>query len=114
MCCSRPANPRATPHCTTGSRTWRTGVQTCPTEPCSRPRSGCGYDQAKASLFDAFERGIPYYSAGVAWLLDGLTLFAGEDPEAEERMKLVHKVAQRLDVSQAFTVIRLSDKARRK
>jgi len=40
-----------------------------------------------------------------------LTLFADEDPEANERMKLVHKVAQRLDVSQAFTVIRLSDKA---
>jgi hypothetical protein len=78
------------------------------------PNDDTCYDQAKASLFDAFERGIPYYSAGVAWLLDGLTLFAGEDPEAEERMKLVHKVAQRLDVSQAFTVIRLSDKARRK
>ena len=78
------------------------------------PNDHACYDHAKTSLFDAFERGIPYYSAGVAWLLDGLTMFAEEDPEAEERMKLVHKVAQRLDISQAFTVIRLSDKSRRK
>ena len=74
---------------------------------------GC-YDLAKAALFKAFERGIPYYSAGVAWLLDGLTLFAGEDAEANKRMKLVHKVAQRLDVSQPFTVICVSDKVRTK
>jgi hypothetical protein len=78
------------------------------------PHDGNCYDIAKAALFEAFERGIPYYSCGVAWLLDGLTLFAEEDPEAKERMQLVHKVAQRLDISQAFTVIRLSDKARRK
>jgi hypothetical protein len=77
------------------------------------PNDNACYDQAKASLFDAFERGIPYYSAGVAWLLDGLTLFAEEDSEANERMKLVHKVAQRLDVSQAFTVIRVTDRALR-
>jgi hypothetical protein len=72
------------------------------------------YDIAKAALFEAFERGIPYYSAGVAWLLDGLTVFADEDPEAKERMQLVHKVAQRLDVAQAFTVISLSDTPARK
>ena len=74
---------------------------------------GC-YDVAKAALFEGFERGIPYYSAGVAWLLDGLTSFADEDAEANKRMKLVHKVAQRLDVSQAFTVIRVSDRVRPK
>lgn len=73
------------------------------------PRNSESYDAAKASLFDAFDRGIPCYSAGVAWLLDGLTIFANEDLEAKERMRLVHKVAQRLDISQPFTVIRLSN-----
>jgi hypothetical protein len=72
------------------------------------------YDAAKASLFKAFDRGIPYYSAGVAWLLDGLTLFAEEDPLAKQKMQKVQLVAQRLDVSQAFTVIRLIDKQKRK
>lgn len=72
------------------------------------------YDIAKARLFEAFDRGIPYFSVGVAWLLDGLTLFSDEDPEAKERMQIVHRVAQRLDVAQAFTVVRLSDKARQR
>jgi hypothetical protein len=78
------------------------------------PKDSNSYDLAKTALFEAFERGIPYYSAGVAWLLDGLTLFADDDPAAKERMQLVHKVALRLDVSQPFTVVRLSDKPKRK
>lgn len=77
------------------------------------PNDGNCYEIARTSLFEAFERGIPFYSTGVAWLLDGLTLFADDDPEARERMKLVHKVAQRTDTSQAFTVIRLGNRKKR-
>ncbi len=66
--------------------------------------------EAKASLLEAFDRGIPYYSAGVSWLLDGLTQFA-DDVAVAEKMKRVHRVALRLDVSQAFTVIRTSERA---
>jgi hypothetical protein len=73
------------------------------------PTDQGSYDEARASLFEAFDRGIPYFSAGVARLLDGLTLFP-DDAEAKERMMLVQRVAQRLDLSQAFTVIRLSDR----
>ncbi len=76
------------------------------------PKNQSSYDEARESLFEAFNRGIPYYSVGVARLLDGLTLFP-DDPEAMERMKLVQRVAQRLDLSQAFTVIRLHDKEKR-
>lgn len=67
--------------------------------------------EAKASLLEAFDRGIPYYSAGVSWLLDGLSQFAG-DPMVDEKLKLVHKVALRLDVSQAFTVVRITKRAK--
>lgn len=77
------------------------------------PQDESSYDQARKVLFEAFDRGIPYFSAGVARLLDGLTLFAADSPEAQEKTKLVQHVAQRLDLSQAFTVIRLSDKVRR-
>lgn len=77
------------------------------------PQDKSSYDEARAALFEAFGRGIPYFSAGVARLLDGLTLFAADSAEAKEKMTLVQRVAQRLDLSQAFTVIRLSGKARR-
>ena len=76
------------------------------------PRDKGAPAQARAALLDAFERGIPYYSAGVSWLLDGLTTFA-DDPEVEEKMKMVQRVAWRIDLSQAFTVIRIGDKVRR-
>jgi hypothetical protein len=77
------------------------------------PQDKSSYDEARAALFEAFDRGIPYFSAGVARLLDGLTLFAADSAEAKEKMTLVQRVAQRLDLSQAFTVIRLSNKAKR-
>lgn len=76
------------------------------------PKSQSSAEEARASLLDAFERGIPYYSAGVSWLLDGMTQFA-DDPAVADKMKLVHRVALRLDVSQAFTVVRIGDRTKR-
>lgn len=71
------------------------------------PRDENSADEARKSFLEGFERGLPYYSAGVAWLLDGLTTFADTDPEIDRKMKLVRQVAQRIDQSQAFTVLKL-------
>jgi hypothetical protein len=76
------------------------------------PASKDAHIQARAALLNAFDRGIPYYSAGVSWLLDGLTMFA-DDPAVEQKMRLVQRVALRLDLSQAFTVIRIGERAKR-
>jgi hypothetical protein len=76
------------------------------------PKTKDADDEAKASLLEAFNRGIPYYSAGVSWLLDGLSQFAG-DRKVDEKLKLVHAVALRLDVSQAFTVVRTTERVKR-
>jgi choline dehydrogenase-like flavoprotein len=73
------------------------------------PKTESSAEEARASLLDAFDRGIPYYSAGVSWLLDGMTRFA-DDPAVADKIKLVHRVALRLDVTQAFTVIRISER----
>jgi hypothetical protein len=75
------------------------------------PKNKNSLVEAKASLLEAFDRGIPYYSAGISWLLDGLTQFA-DDPGVADKLKLVHRVALRLDMSQAFTVIRISDRTK--
>jgi hypothetical protein len=76
------------------------------------PKSETSAEEARVSLLDAFDRGIPYYSAGVSWLLDGMTQFA-DDPAVADKMKLVHRVALRLDGTQAFTVVRISDRTKR-
>jgi hypothetical protein len=80
------------------------------------PRDTNSPDEALAAFIRAFDRGIPFFSAGVAWLLDGLTLFADDEATDERSVQLqsklmqVQRIAQRLDLSQAFTVVRLSDR----
>jgi hypothetical protein len=72
-------------------------------------RDQTSIDQAREAFLSAYDRGIPYFSIGVSWLLDGLTMFSGY-PDIEEKLAKVHRIAQRLDFSQAFTVVRLSDR----
>ncbi len=76
------------------------------------PKSKDSPAEARAALLEAFDRGIPYYSAGVSWLLDGLTVFA-DDPTVDQKMRIVQRVALRLDLSQAFTVVRIGEKVKR-
>jgi hypothetical protein len=72
------------------------------------PKDEQAHKQAREALFEAFARGLPYFSRGVTYLLDGLTMFAADDPEAEARAARVQGIAQRIDMSQAFTVVRAS------
>jgi hypothetical protein len=65
--------------------------------------------QAREAFLHAYDRGIPYFSIGVSWLLDGLMLFSG-DPEVDDKLANVERVARRLDLSQAFTVMRLGNR----
>lgn len=63
--------------------------------------------QVKKDLFQAFDRGIPYYSLGLQWLADGLTLLAVDDEEAANRLKMVQRVSFSADVSSLFTALNL-------
>jgi hypothetical protein len=81
------------------------------------PDSAQSQKEARQLLLDAFERGIPYFSAGITLLLDGLTMFTataqgGTDAEVKERAQLVERIALRIDTAQAFAVIRLNEKAK--
>ena len=73
------------------------------------PKNSNSTVEARTALVEGFDRGIPYYSAGVFWLLDGLTAFA-DDEVVQNKMRIVQRVAHRLDLSQAFTVVRLGQK----
>ena len=76
-------------------------------------------DAALGGLLEAGRRGLPYYSLGMRWLLDGLTVFA-DDPsyahrhqEIQPQLECVRMVARRTNYQQPFTSIELSRLRRR-
>lgn len=74
-----------------------------------RPRDEYSHAQARQSLIEGFDLGLPYYSAGLSWLLEGLMAFDDGDPEIERRLRLVRQVSRGLDTTQAFTVIKIRE-----
>jgi hypothetical protein len=66
-------------------------------------------DLARTVLFAAYDRGLPFYSLGLQWLIDGLSLLAARDGEARRRLARVQAVGWRTNYQQAFTTIRLTD-----
>lgn len=63
---------------------------------------------AKRDFLRGFERGLPFYSLGLTWLLEGLRQFSDpeEDKDCIAAAELVRQVALRSDVAQVFTVLR--------
>ena len=64
--------------------------------------------RARAALITAFNRGLPYYTLGLQWMINGLTLLAEDDDEAQEMLSAVQKISWRADTSQTFTSIALA------
>jgi hypothetical protein len=60
---------------------------------------------ALAAFKEGYRRGIPYYSAGLQHLMNGLYTFSAKDPEAAELHKNVAAFAARVDPNQAFVRI---------
>jgi hypothetical protein len=69
--------------------------------------------EAREAFLEAFDRGLPFYSLGLRWLLDGFTVVGHADPDGREdatvmeASKKVRKVALHTDMSQPFTSVRL-------
>jgi hypothetical protein len=64
-------------------------------------------EQAKEAFKDAYNRGLPCYSMGMRWLLDGLEWAATTDSQAADMVKKVRPIAWRTNYKQPFTVIKL-------
>ncbi|SCB58079.1 Caspase domain-containing protein [Rhizobium aethiopicum] len=58
-------------------------------------------------LFEGFNRGVPIYSLSAEWLARGLESLPGEDAELQSARVAARKLIGRIDVMQAFTVIRV-------
>jgi hypothetical protein len=65
------------------------------------------FDDARKSLKDAYRRGLPFYSLGVRWLLEGLERIAPKDPEAEAMLDNVRALAWRIHPQSPFTILQL-------
>ena len=65
-------------------------------------------DRARKALITAFRRGLPYYTMGLQWMIDGLTLLGEDDQEAQRMLRAVQQISWRSDTSQTFTSIALA------
>jgi hypothetical protein len=65
------------------------------------------FEKAHDLLYDACNRGLPFFAAGVVWLIDGLRRVAVDCDVCREQLHIVQGVARSMDLSQAFTCIHL-------
>ncbi|MEJ8307985.1 hypothetical protein [Agrobacterium larrymoorei] len=59
--------------------------------------------EAHRLLYDSYERGIPYFTTGVVWLMEGLEQTSVDCGVCKEFLRTVRGVARSMDLSQAFT-----------
>ncbi|MDW9984284.1 hypothetical protein GOC06_26350 [Sinorhizobium meliloti] len=60
-------------------------------------------DEAHHLLYDSVERGLPFFTTGVVWLIEGLQQTSIGCPICTEALRKVRGVARAMDLSQAFT-----------
>jgi hypothetical protein len=68
--------------------------------------------EASQALKEAYHRGIPFFSMGMKWLMEGLEMLAPEDPEADQMLGMVRELAWRTNYQQPFTILRIAGKQR--
>lgn len=74
-----------------------------------RARNANEIAEARKWLFEGFDRGVPVYSLSVDWLARGLESLPGKDAKLVEGRLAARQLANRVDPTRAFTVIRLDD-----
>lgn len=65
-------------------------------------------EEARTSLKDAYQRGVPFFLVGVQHLRQGLYSFSEKDPDARQMYEAVTKIALQVDPDQAFTLIHVA------
>jgi hypothetical protein len=72
-------------------------------------RSSDDVAEAVNAFKTAFNRGLPFYSMGIKWLLEGLEWAGADDPQAKLMADHVRPIAWRTNYRQAFTTLRIGD-----
>jgi predicted nucleic acid-binding protein len=66
---------------------------------------------ARDSLLAAFASGVPFYTFGLRWLVDGLSRFA-KDAEVDAAIDTVRRFSYRVDMTQPFVIVKLDKESR--
>ncbi|GKQ41436.1 hypothetical protein [Streptomyces sp. A012304] len=61
---------------------------------------------ARDGLIEAFDRGIPFYTLGLVWLIEGPSAFPG-DPDCARRLDLARQLAWLVDLREPFLILDL-------
>ncbi|MCX4672304.1 hypothetical protein OG453_37525 [Streptomyces sp. NBC_01381] len=61
---------------------------------------------ARKGLIEAFDRGIPFYTLGLVWLVEGLSAFP-DDPECGERLDQARRLSWLADMREPFLILDL-------
>ncbi|WP_418961141.1 hypothetical protein [Streptomyces tritici] len=69
-----------------------------------------GRELARAALIEAFDRGVPYYTLGLAWLVEGLSAFP-DDPECARRLDEVRRLSWLADMREPFLILDLRQRS---
>jgi hypothetical protein len=70
-------------------------------------RNSRDIEEARNAFKLAFNRGLPFYSLGMRWLVDGLEAVSYNDPEAAEMLTYVRRVSWLVNYKQPFTILKL-------
>lgn len=71
-------------------------------------RNSKDFKEARDAFKLAFNRGLPFYSLGMRWLVDGLEAISRDDTEAKEMLDLVRPISWITNYQQAFTILKLN------
>ncbi|MEV0937770.1 hypothetical protein ACIBMX_48570 [Streptomyces phaeochromogenes] len=67
-------------------------------------------ERARDGLIEAFDRGIPFYTLGLAWLVEGLSAFP-DDPECVCRLDQVRRLSWLADMREPFLILDLRQRS---
>ena len=62
---------------------------------------------ARDALLEAWDRGVPFYTLGLTWLIDGLSEFP-DDLECQSRLAQARRLAWAADTREPFVILRLT------
>lgn len=63
-------------------------------------------EQARRSLVEAYDRGIPFYTLGLSWLVDALAEFPNDD-DCVRRWRELRRLCWRVDMREPFVIVRM-------
>ncbi|MBT2510545.1 hypothetical protein J7I98_32815 [Streptomyces sp. ISL-98] len=76
-----------------------------------RAASDADLRQARDGLIEAYDRGVPFYTLGLSWLVDGLSEFP-HDPECVSRLEQARRLSWRVDMREPFVIVSLRGRPR--